>query len=140
MTSDQEALLYLSKAYAQLRYADDARRGGNYGGAVSMAFFAALYAVRGILAYLREEPKTHQGTRSRFHLRAVHQSDFPSEVAVLWDELRADRQEADYTIWTMDSWDDEAAVEAIAKARRFVEEAAAWLDRHRPADRSQTSN
>ena len=44
-------------------------------------------------------------------------------VAVLWDALRADRQEADYNVWTMDSWDDEAAVEAIAKARRFVEEA-----------------
>lgn len=55
-------------------------------------------------------------------------------MAVLWDELRADRQEADYNVWTMDSWGDEAAVEAIAKARRFVEEAAAWLDRHKAAD------
>lgn len=135
MTSDQEALLYLSKAYDELRYADDARRGGNYGGAVSMAFYAAFYSVRGILAFLREEPKTHQGTKSRFHLLAVYQSDFPSEVAVLLDELRADRQEADYNVWTMDSWDDEAAVDAIAKARRFVEEAASWLDRHNPADR-----
>ena len=135
MTSDQEALLYLSKAYDELGYADDARRSGNYGGAVSMAFYAAFYAVRGILAYLREEPKTHHGTRARFHLRAVYQSDFPSEVAVLLDELRADRQEADYNVWTMDSWDDKAAVEAIAKARRFVEEADAWLDRRNPPER-----
>ena len=134
MTSEQEALLYLSRASDELRFADDARKGGNYGGAVSMAFYAAFHAVRGILAYLREETKTHQGTRSRFHLRAVYQSDFPSEVAVLWDDLRADRQEADYNVWTMDSWGDETAVEAIAKARRFVEEAAAWLDRHKPAD------
>lgn len=100
-----------------------------------MAFYAAFYAVRGILAYLREEPKTHHGTRSRFHLRAVYQSDFPSEVAVLLDELRADRQEADYNVWTMDSWDEEGAVEAIAKAQRFVEEAASWFDRHKPPDR-----
>lgn len=76
----------------------------------------AFYAVRGILAYLREETKTHHGTRSRFHLRAVYQSDFPSEVAVLWDELRADRQEADYNVWTLDSWDDQAAAEAIDRA------------------------
>ena len=135
MTSDQEALLFLAKAYDELGYADDARTSGNYGGAVSMAFYAAFYAVRGMLAHLREEPKTHHGTRSRFHLRAVRQSDYPSEVAALLDELRADRQEADYNVWTMDAWDDAAAGEAIAKARRFVEEAASWLDRHRPADR-----
>lgn len=135
MTFDQEALLYLSKAFDELRYADDARRGGNYGGAVSMSFYAVFYAAGGILAYLREEPRTHKGARSRFHLRAVHKSDFPSEVAVFWDELRTDRQEADYNVWTMDSWDDEAAAEAIAKAEKFVEEAAPWLNRHQAADR-----
>jgi len=42
----------------------------------------------------------------------VYKSDFPSEVAVLWDELRADRQEADYNV-----------------------EADAWLDRRNPSDR-----
>ena len=61
----------------------------------------------------------------------MHESDFPPEVAALWDELKEDREQADYDIWTMDSWDDQAAVEAIAKAGRFVDEAAAWLERHR---------
>lgn len=31
MTSDQEALLHLAKAYDELRYADEARVSGNYG-------------------------------------------------------------------------------------------------------------
>lgn len=51
MKSDEEALLHLSRASDELRFADDARRSGNYGGAVSMAFYAAFYAVRGILAF-----------------------------------------------------------------------------------------
>ena len=96
-----------------------------------MSFYAVFYAARGILAYLREAPKTHKGARARFHLRAVQESGFPPQVAVLWDELKEDREQADYDIWTMDSWDDQAAVEAIAKAGRFVGEAAARLERHR---------
>ena len=61
----------------------------------------------------------------------MQESGFPPQVAVLWDELKEDREQADYDIWTMDSWDDQAAVEAIAKAGRFVGEAAARLERHR---------
>lgn len=136
MTSEKEALLYLSNAHDQLAFADDARVAGNHGGAVSMAFYAAFYAARGMLAFLREEPKTHSGARSRFHLRAVFESDFPPEVAALWDELREDRRQADYDVWTMDSWDDQSARRAIDKARTFVNEAAAWFDRHGPAGSS----
>ena len=65
-----------------------------------MSFYAVFYAATGILAYLREAPKTHKGARARVHLRAVHESDFPPEVAVLWDELKEDREQADYDIWT----------------------------------------
>ena len=42
VTSDQEALLHLSRASDELRYANDARTTGNYGGAVSMSFYAVF--------------------------------------------------------------------------------------------------
>lgn len=132
MTPEKEAFLYLSKAHDQLAFANDARLTGNHGGAVSMAFYAVFYAARGVLAFLLEEPKSHGGARSRFHLRAVHESDFPPEVAAIWDELREDRWKADYDIWAMDLWDDRAASQAIAKAKTFVDEANGWFDRHGP--------
>ena len=77
MTSDQEALLHLSRASAELRYANDARTTGNYGGAVSMSFYAVFYAARGILATCERPPRRIRGQEPGFTFALCTNQTFP---------------------------------------------------------------
>lgn len=99
-----------------------------------MSYYAAFHAARSILAHLGEETRTHQGTSARFHYLAVYRSDFPKDVARFLGGLRLSREEADYEAHFGDDWDNSTALEAMAKAKRFVRETGAWLDRRRKAD------
>ena len=122
MTSTDEAFLLLTHADNYLRYAETTRRSGIYGPAVSMAYYAAFYAAQAVVAYHREGPKTHKGVRNVFHRLAVHESDFPGEVAQVLTALAESRIKADYDHETMDDWTDANASDAIRRARTFVEE------------------
>lgn len=131
MTADDEATFLLATAHSHLEDARQVHTIARYGAAVSMSYYGAFYAAKSILAFLREDTKTHQGTSARFYLRAVHQSDFPAEVAGLLEGLRHDREESDYGPRFEGAWDATTSEEAIANADRFVGEVEAWLQRQR---------
>lgn len=134
MTSTDEAFLLLSHADSNLRYAETTRKSGIYGPAVSMAYYAAFYAAQAVVAYHRLGPKTHKGVRKLFNRLAVHESDFPADVASGLARLAGGRLQADYDHETMDSWTDDQASEAIQRARSFVDEVNAWFRRHHHTD------
>ncbi len=132
MTSAEEAWKLLADARERLRHAEDTRRIGIYGPAVTMAYFAAFYAAQAVVAYHREGPKTHQGVLARFHFLAVKNSDFPAEIASLIEELMAERHSADYDHAKMGTWEEAEASDSIDRARAFVNEVSDWFDRHHP--------
>ena len=129
MTTDDEVDIHLATAHKRLRDARDVLAMDKFEAAVSMSYYSVFHAAKSILVYLGEETRTHHGTSSRFHLRVVHRSDFPSEVAGFLEQLRQRREDADYEVYI--SWDEASAAEAISKAERFVLETDAWFNRHR---------
>ncbi len=114
----------------------DQARGNQYLGydaiAISAAYFAAFYAASSVVAYHREEAKTHKGISKRFNYWAVHQSDFPAEVAALLNRLQKMRRTADYDYVEMRNLGETEAREVIEGARAFVDEVRAWFDRNAP--------
>lgn len=130
MTSTEEALKLLADAGDYLRYAEANRGIGIYGPAVSLAYYAALYAALAVVAYRGEGPKTHQGARARFGHLAVVCSDFPATVAGLLGDLGEERLVADYDHAKMGNWTDAEAEDAIGRADTFVKEVSDWFDRH----------
>ena len=123
----------MNLAEETLRHAEGNRNISAYRPAVSLAYYAAFYAAKAVIAYHREGPKTHRGAGERFRALAVRDSDFPPEIAPILARLMKSRDEADYDQATSD-WGDADASEAIADARTFVREVVAWFDRHVPAD------
>ena len=107
---------------------------GKDGAAVSMSYYTAFHAAKSILAHLGEETRTHLGASARFHYLAVYRSDFPKDVARFLGGLRLSREEADYEVHFGDDWDNSTAMEAMAKAKRFVRETGARFDLRRNAN------
>ena len=97
---------------------------------ISMAYHASYYAAQAVVAYHREGPKTHKDVRNLFNRLAVLQSDFPAEVARIVGRLAESRVKADYDHRTMRRWTDGDALDAIRRARTFVDEVNAWFGRH----------
>ena len=132
MTSTEEALSLLANAREALMQAEGTLRIGFYRPAVSLAYYAAFYAAQALVAYHRDSPKTHKGTRDRFWYRAVAHSDFPPQVASIVGTLSTGRLKADYDHATMQDWSENDAAKAIRLARRFVTEVDEWFNRHYP--------
>ncbi len=139
-------MTYLDEALARLGLADEtldhARinyREGLYRVAVSLAYYAAFYAARSVLAYHREGPKTHQGTRQVFGRVAVKGSDFPAEASGILTDLAENRGKADYDFELMDTWGEAEASSAIERAGLFIDEVHAWYGRHHQPQPSEPS-
>ena len=130
MTSTDEAFLLLASADDYIRYAEENRRIGIYPVSVSLAYYAAFYGAKAVVAYHREGPKTHKGMQVRFRVLAVVRSDFPAAAAGLLGALEENRLKADYDVDSKHDWQEGDASAAIDRARIFVEEVHGWFRRH----------
>lgn len=131
MTHIEEATGWLEYAAEQLQAAKDNFAIGHLGPSVSMAYYAAFYAAKGIIAYARErDPKTHSGVRSRFGQLAVTESDFPPHVAGYLSDLAEQRGKADYDLGARGSWNSDDVQRILEMSETFTEEARSWFDRH----------
>ncbi|MCY4367871.1 MAG: HEPN domain-containing protein [bacterium] len=105
MTSSEEAWGWLQYADDTLRSAQDCLRIGHYGPAVSLAYFAAFYAAKGVIAFSRgRDPRTQKGVLIRFRDLAVQESDFPEQTANLISQLAEERNRTDYDFTYRDKW------------------------------------
>ena len=131
MTHIEEAFSWLEYAQERLQDARDNFAMGKLGPAVSMAYHAAFYAAKGIIACARErDPKTHSGVRTRFGQLAVIESDFPPQVAHYLSDLAEQRGKADYDLGARGSWSSDDVQRTLEMSETFTEEARSWFDRH----------
>lgn len=137
MTYIEEAFGWLSYAEDTLKHAQDNFAMGNYGVAVSLAYYACFYAAKSIIAYTRErDPKTHSGVGNRFRQLAVVGSDFPPEVAGYLGRLAEQRGRTDYDWEYRETWREENTMALLKMSEAFVGETRAWFGRHHLADRT----
>ena len=131
MTSSEEAWGWLEYANDTLRSAQDCLRIGHYGPAVSLAYFAAFYAAKSVIACSRgRDPRTHKGVLIRFRELAVQESDFPQQTANLISQLVEERNKTDYDFMYRDKWKAENTAAVIRKSEVFVGEVYSWVHRH----------
>lgn len=131
MTSTEEARGWLQYADDTLRSAQDCLRIGHYGPAVSLAYFAAFHAAKGVIAFSRgRDPRTHEGVLIRFRELAVQASDFPQQTANLISQLVEERHKTDYDFMYRDKWETENTSAVVRKSETFVGEVHSWIHRH----------
>jgi len=117
MRAGEDALESARLLFGAARWAD----------AISRAYYAMLYAARGMLASEGLSSKTHRGAVALLERHFVRTGRFPSEVAKLLPAAMAFRERADYGARTHLSEGD--AKRTIEAAGRFLEAAREVLRR-----------
>jgi uncharacterized protein len=108
----------LQKARRALRVARVTREIGDGDAAVDRAYYAMIYAATAALASVGESPKTHHGTRLRFHLHFVRSGRLEKSVGQMLSRghrLRL-RSDSDPNVLL----DGHATSRLSAEAERFV--------------------
>ncbi|MDW8291448.1 MAG: HEPN domain-containing protein, partial [Armatimonadota bacterium] len=90
-----------------------------YEEAVSVAYYATLWAARALLLTEGAEPRTHEGVRTMLGLYFVRTGRLSQEVGRLFTRRLDDRMSADYS--DVNFLGREDAEEAVAQAERFLE-------------------
>jgi uncharacterized protein (UPF0332 family) len=109
---------FIARARSRLAAARDSLAAGHPDEAVSLAYYAMLYAARAALSEEERNAKTHAGTWSLFAETFVKPGRFPGE---LYREARAteeDRLKGDYDAV---SFTEDRAAEAIDASARFID-------------------
>lgn len=85
--------------------------------AVSLAYYAMLYAARAALSERDVYARTHRSTWHEFQAAFVQRDQFPAELAAAAQREQPARERADYEAWPASA---EEAHAAIATAERFL--------------------
>jgi uncharacterized protein (UPF0332 family) len=85
--------------------------------ALSLAYYAMLYAARAALSERDVNARTHKGTWQQFHGAFVTPGAFDPELAAAAQGVQPARERADYDAWLAPA---EEAQRVIALAREFV--------------------
>lgn len=134
MTHLDEVALLLERARANLRDAAASHADGRFRIAVTVAYYGAFCAAKAVLAFHREDSKTHKGVNKQFFRLAVVDSDFPADTARLLSITQDQQLSADYDLSIpVDDWQEHDAALAVDRSTRFVDEVEAWLMRNLPA-------
>lgn len=115
----QRVRTFWDKAEERLRAARLLYQQGFYEEAVSVAYYATLWAARALLLTEGAEPRTHEGVRTMLGLYFIRTGRLPQEVGRLFTRRLDDRMSADYSDANFLSGED--AEEAIEQAERFLE-------------------
>lgn len=113
----------LLQASARRLRAAAAASGEDPSGAISLAYYAMLYAARAALSERDVQPRTHRGTWYEFRRRFVVAGEFDADLAAAAQSTQPEREQADYEAWHARAED---ATRIIATAERFLE-AVAYL-------------
>lgn len=93
-------------------------------GAISLAYYAMLYAARAALSERDLHPRTHRGTWYEFRSSYVATGAFDATLAAAAQSTQPEREQADYEAWAAPSED---ASRIMATAERFLEAVEAVL-------------
>lgn len=85
--------------------------------AVSLAYYAMLYAARAALSERDLYAKTHQGTWHEFRRAYVETGAFDDELAVAAQKTQPEREQADYEAWQPPEGE---ATRVLELAQRFL--------------------
>jgi uncharacterized protein (UPF0332 family) len=123
MTADEEkaalARLWLEKAEESLAAARVLSDRGMLALAVGRLYYAAFYAVSGVLAERGKAYGRHSAVRASLHRDFVHPGIVPRWCGELYDGLFDDRQDADYA--PIRKFEPQQVSERLAQTGRFLE-------------------
>ena len=94
------------------------------GSALSLAYYAMLYAARAALSERDTYAKTNSSTWDRFHHEFVDGGEFDAELASEARKVQPERENADYEAWLVPAEEAERVVEL---AGRFISAVDAML-------------
>ncbi|GBC94975.1 hypothetical protein HRbin16_00761 [bacterium HR16] len=114
----QRVRTFWGKSEERLRAARLLLQQGFYEEAVSVSYYATLWAARALLLTEGAEPRTHEGVRTMLGLYFIRTGRLPQEVGKLFTRRLDDRMSADYSDVNFLSSED--AEEAIEQAERFL--------------------
>lgn len=87
-------------------------------GAISLAYYAMLYAARAALSEQDLHRRTHRGTWHEFRRLYVATGAFDASLAAAAQATQPEREQADYEAWAAPSED---ATRILATSERFLE-------------------
>ena len=111
---------FLAAARRRLDTARDARK-TDAGSALSLAYYAMLYAARAALSERDTYAKTHSGTWDRFHREFVDGGEFDAELASEARKIQPEREDADYEAWAVPAEEAERVIELAGRYISAVE-------------------
>jgi uncharacterized protein (UPF0332 family) len=94
--------------------------------AASRAYYAAFHYARALCLAAGEEPRSHQGVAHLVSLHYVRAGIFPPETSRGYATLQRFRESSDYDAAFV--LDERGAIDAVEKARAFVELARRHLE------------
>lgn len=116
---------YLAKAKEKLRVAQSLLKDGDHEDAVSRAYYAAFHATQALLLTEGLSAHTHQGLVNLFGLHFVLTGKFEKRYGKYLANLKDDRENSDYEIFS--AMDEETARAAVDEAKNFLAAATHYL-------------
>ncbi|MGC8783103.1 MAG: HEPN domain-containing protein [Armatimonadota bacterium] len=124
----QRVRTFWDKGEERLKAARLLHQQGFYEEAVSVAYYATLWAARALLLTEGAEPRTHEGVRTMLGLYFIRTGRLPQEMGKLFTRRLDDRMSADYSDINFLSSED--AEEAIEQAERFIQTIRPFLEEY----------
>jgi len=115
----QRVRAFWDKSAERLRAARLLFEQGFYEEAISVAYYATLWAARALLLTEGAEPRTHEGVRTMLGLYFIRTGKLPNEVGRLFTRRLDDRMSADYSADAFLTSED--AQDALHQAESFIE-------------------
>jgi len=116
---------YLEKAERKLEVAEKLFNSLDYEDSVSRAYYAVFHATQALLLTEGEKAETHKGVVTLFSLLFVKTGKFKKDLLKYLANLKDERENGDYEIFSYT--DKDTAVAAIAEAREFLKESKSYL-------------
>lgn len=122
----------LAQAHEELESASDDVAKNRHNAAISSCYYACLHAARAVLYHHGLMPATHKGVMVQFHQHLVRTKVLSEEWGNLLDELRSERDLADYHSYSRSITSEETG-HLLEQARRFVTKMEEVIQADRPA-------
>jgi uncharacterized protein (UPF0332 family) len=118
---------YLEKAEKKLEVAEKLFHSADYEDSVSRAYYAVFHSTQALLLTEGEKAETHKGVVTLFSLLFVKTGKFRKDLLKYLANLKDERENGDYEIFSYT--DKDTAATAIAEAREFLKESKSYLKR-----------
>ncbi len=115
----QRVRAFWDKSAERMRAAQMLFEQSFYEEAISVAYYATLWAARALLLTEGAEPRTHEGIRTMLGLYFIRTGKLPNEVGRLFTRRLDDRMSADYSADAFLTSED--AKDALHQAESFIE-------------------